>query len=426
MKNELSRGITDMNTTQYTIESLRAHIGERKLYLYGAGPRGRTWYSFFMHHKFPVAGFIDKSKTGKDIFPQSILEEPSFRKDAFIVITAPYAHSNHIQTLLQKHGLEKTTDYLNHSQLCSYYPTIEVSGICNLTCMSCNLGSSPETRGRGGFMNIDTYKKVLTKLIQDIPFVSSVYLYLWGEPLLNPELPHIIEYTKQCGLGVEISTNLNQCANLEKVIQAAPDFLIVPCSGTGNNYELTHTGGKWSVFEQNLYKLKEYITRYSVSTGVEVVYHVYRHNLNDDYDYIEHLAEKLGFSFKPVIANIFPERILDYVAFGKDIPEVMKEISKSMIYTINDQIQFSQEKNKKCVMMNAFPVIRWNGSVIPCCNMEGGTVADNYLEVSLKELKRRQVSSSLCKACISLKLQHAFYISGEIKTIDGIRQIVKS
>jgi MoaA/NifB/PqqE/SkfB family radical SAM enzyme len=415
-----------MNTTQFTVESLKEHIGGRQLYMYGAGPRGRTWSSFFTHHKFSIAGFIDKSKTGTDTFPPSIIEEPSFRKNAFIVITVPHAHSNQIQTLLQKHGLEKTTDYLNHTQLCSYYPTIEVSGICNLICMSCNLGSSSEKRSRGGFMNLDTYKKVLEKLIKDIPFVSSVYLYLWGEPLLNPELPQIIEYTRQCGLGVEISTNLNKCANLEKVIQAAPDYLIVPCSGTGKNYELTHTGGKWDLFEQNLHKLKEHITRYNVRTGVEVVYHVYKHNLTDDYDYVEHLAKNLGFSFKPVIANIFPERILELVAFGTDIPEAMKEASKRMINTIDDQIQFSQEKNKKCVMMNAFPVIRWNGSVIPCCNMEGGTIADNYLDVSLEELKRRQVSSSLCKTCISFKLQHAFYISGEIKTIGGIRQIVKS
>jgi hypothetical protein len=104
----------------------------------------------------------------------------------------------------------------------------------------------------------------------------------------------------------------------------------------------------------------------------------------------------------------------------------MKTISKTMVYSIDEQIAYSRNKNKHCVMMNAFPVIRWNGSVIPCCNMEVGTIADDYLSIPFNELKKRQIKSSLCNDCITHKMQHAFYISGEIKTIDGIRTIIKS
>jgi hypothetical protein len=415
-----------MDTKQHTVESLKTHIGGRKLYLYGAGPRGKMWSIFFTHHKFPLVGFIDKNKTGKDIFKPGIVEEASFGEKAFIVVTAQHAHTKQIEKFLEDQGLVKNTHFLNHTQLCSYYPTIETSGVCNLRCMSCNLGSPSNKRKPGGFMSLELFKRIMERLTRDIPLLPSVYLYLWGDPLLNPELPLIIRHASEYGVGVEISTNLNKISNLEKVIEAGPAFMLAPCSGTGKNYEMTHTGGKWETYRQNLHRLRELIDKYDAPTGVEVVYHIYKHNLGGDYEAVEQLAKSLGFSFKPIIANVFPERILDHVATGDEIPEAMRTVSKSMIYGIDEQIKFSRERDRNCVMMNAFPVIRWNGSVIPCCNMEGGAIADDYLAVPFEELKKRQVTSQLCKSCRALKMQHAFYISGEVKVVDGIRQVVKS
>lgn len=414
-----------MQKFQFTIESLKKHVAGRKIYLYGAAARGKTWFSFFRHHGFQLAGFIDKSKKGANIVSPDIIKTPGFRDDHFILIIVQHTYVREIEQLFAKHNLEKNTHYINHTQLCSYYPTIEISGVCNLKCMSCNLGS-PSDQRKKGFMSFETYKQILGKLIEDIPLLPSVYLYCWGEPLLNPELPQIIEHTSQRGLGVEISTNLNRHENLEKVVAASPAYFIVPCSGTGKNYEQTHTGGKWEIFEQNLHKLREYIDKYKAETSVEIIYHVYKHNLSEDYDYMENLSKSLGFYFRPIIANIFPERILEHVAYGKEIPTAMKEINKNMIYTIEEQIEYSRNAQKKCVMMSAFPVIRWDGSVIPCCNMEGGTISDNYLTVSLKELKLKQLKSDLCTTCNRLGLQRTFYITGNIQVVDGKRTIIKT
>ena len=75
-------------------------------------------------------------------------------------------------------------------ELCDYLPTIEVAGVCNLKCMSCSMGVAGEKQGK--IMSTDTYRKVLEKMTKEIPFMNSVYLYLWGEPLLNKELNKII------------------------------------------------------------------------------------------------------------------------------------------------------------------------------------------------------------------------------------------
>ena len=76
-------------------------------------------------------------------------------------------------------------------------------------------------------MSADDYAAVLKKLQAEISFLNSVYLYLWGEPLLCPDLPEIIRITGEYGIATEISTNLIVKKEiLERVVKARPDFLV--------------------------------------------------------------------------------------------------------------------------------------------------------------------------------------------------------
>jgi len=221
---------------------------------------------------------------------------------------------------------------------------------------------------------------------------------------------------------VDVSTNLNYGKYLEEVIAASPAFLAIPCSGIGDNYELAHTGGRWDVFEKNLHRVREYIDKYDADTSVQVSYHLYKHNLEKDYDYIKDLAHELGFVFKPVIANLFPERIFEAVAYGKEIPEAMQRISETMLYSIDEQINYSKRGNFKNICTKVFPTIRWDGSVVACYNMEGGKIADNYLGVSLDELKRRQNSSKLCRDCKKFNMQQLFFPDDKKELLKAVQK----
>ena len=44
----------------------------------------------------------------------------------------------------------------------------------------------------GKYMSASDYKKVITKMVSEIPFLYLVDLYVFGEPLLNKELPEIM------------------------------------------------------------------------------------------------------------------------------------------------------------------------------------------------------------------------------------------
>ena len=68
-------------------------------------------------------------------------------------------------------------------------------------------------------------------------------MYIWGEPLLNPELPEIIKINKNLGIASGISSNLNAGKHLEDVIKASPAQIRVSVSGYGEKYyEITHKG----------------------------------------------------------------------------------------------------------------------------------------------------------------------------------------
>ena len=414
-----------MNKKPYTIASLRALVGAKDILIYGAGPRGYIWYNYLRHHAFNVAGFIDRSKKGANIHSPAFLEKWEGPEKPFIIIAVQAIYATQIREVLERCGFEKGKDYLNGAQLYNRFPTIEASGICNLKCISCNLGSPFPGRKKGGLMSMGLYRDIFAKLNAEIPILPNLALYCWGEPLLNSELPDMISFTQGSGVAVELSTNLNYAPTLESVIETSPTFMKVLCSGTGDHYERMHTGGTWSAFRDNLRALRGCIDRSGATTQVEIEYHVYKNNLGGDFDTVKGLADELGFMFNPIIANGFPESIYNHVVDGMPIHDRMREASCDMVYSIEDQIAYSQAQRGACLYINAFPTIRWDGSVLPCCNMEGGEIAPNYLDVPLDELKKRQLASDRCRKCLAHGLQRLCSTNGKIETINGVRTMVK-
>ena len=61
---------------------------------------------------------------------------------------------------------------------------------CNLRCPDCAIGGDIVTRKKG-YLSFDRFKIVMDKIG---PYVNYLYLHLWGEPMLNPEIVSIIKY----------------------------------------------------------------------------------------------------------------------------------------------------------------------------------------------------------------------------------------
>jgi len=313
------------------------------------------------------------------------------------------------------------------SLLQAYLPTIEVAGICNLRCISCNMGQ-PGANKVGGLMTAATYRQVMEKMSTEIPFLNSVYLYLWGEPLVNPDLPEIIRISHAMGTASEVSSNLIDGRRLEALIEAQPDVLVAPCSGIGENFALTRTGGKWKEYRDNLCKLRGYLDKYNAETVVRITYHMYKHNLAEDYDAVESLAKELGFQFLPVLAQIFPERVLRHVIYDEPIPDEMLRANEMLYYPIKDQLAYAmQNKGRICFMMKVFPTVRWDTAVAHCSNLMNPVLTPRYLDVPLDELLRLRVDNGFCASCMDHGMHRFFDVSANVTTADnGIRIVTRA
>ncbi|MBF0329416.1 MAG: radical SAM protein [Nitrospirae bacterium] len=416
------------NYRVYTAKDASDLFKGRDLYIWGAGQKGRGFKLALNRNGFPVKAFLDSSPLligteygGVPILdPKIVLNNPKTCKSSFILVASVDKKNKEMFALCESAGLTKNKDFINIQELSPFYPTVEISGVCNLRCLSCPRGDSAHLPQKGGFMTADYYSRVIDKLIKEIPFLYLVDLYIWGEPLLNPELSEIIKINTNLGIASGISSNLNAGKYLEDVIKASPAQIRVSVSGYGEkNYEITHKGGRWEIFYQNLLLLAEYINKYQTNTIVEVYYHVYKNNLNESKQMRE-LCEENGFRFHPVLAMLLADHAFDYCE-GKGLSDEAKKAGDLMLIGLEKLIQNGiKERHKQCLLNRVLPVINWDMSVMPCCNYSYHKLADNYLEISLDDIINLRHTHSLCVKCQKYSLHRYFnpmYYSDYVNTL---------
>jgi MoaA/NifB/PqqE/SkfB family radical SAM enzyme len=265
-------------------------------------------------------------------------------------------------------------------------------------------------------MSARDYSKVLDKLLTDIPFLYLIDLYHFGEPTLNPELPEIIRMNWEHGVASGISTNLNAGKNLEEIIKAEPGILRVAVSGFGEkSYEITHTGGKWNVFLENLLRAKEYIKKYNVDTIIELMWHTNKLNLYEYRDMWEFCKEH-DLRLTPYISIVLFDNVLDYLE-GKELSEGAKMAKDIMLIDLDEILRTARAENAKpCLQKYAIPVIGYDMSVMTCCSYVGRKLADNYLDVSIDDIIKLRNASPLCDKCV----QHSLHRYPESKIYRGL------
>lgn len=416
---------------QITPEEFKALADGKRVYLYAVNLEGIGFLKSFMRMGLDVGGFVDsrqfpnRSKRGKPVIaPDDFFAGPV--RDALVVVTAKHRQTKReAMARCEAAGLKRLDGYFTTTDLCDYLPTIEVAGLCNLHCLSCNMGI-PGANKQGGFMSAADYRRVLTKMCREIPFLNSVYLYLWGEPLLNPEIADIVRITSELGVACEISTNLNDARHLAEVVAAQPEVLVVPCSGVGANFELTRTGGNWKKFRKNLFELRRLIDHHGADTAVRVHYHMYKHNMERDFDEIRQMCSELGFQFLPILAQIFPEYVLRHVVYGEPIPEQMLRVNELLYYPIEDQLEYARRNSSRnCFMMKVFPVVRWDKSVVHCSNLTFPTLSADYLDTPLPQLLEIRRDNRFCDTCIDHAMHRFFDVAASVDEVDGRRVVVR-
>ncbi len=309
-----------------------------------------------------------------------------------------------------------------HAEDSDYCYNIDISGTCNLCCPSCPRGN--EQQHRHGFMDVTLYESVLKKIKMETPAkTTQLALFNWGEPLLHPQLPRMIEMANHYGLPPFISTNLVRALNLKTLVQAGPRALRISLSGTTPGiYGQTHADGNLWLLKSNLYQLKALMEQLEAAFPVELYFLKYGHNMGRDYDQAKALAEELGFGFEERWALVMPlEKLLAYYNGDRTSLQTLLDL---MVIKPEEFKELSAElkaQYQDCTFRSGQTVINFDGSVPLCCAVYSPKhfIHPNFLAVSHFELQLLKYNHDLCQQCMAHHA-HISYAYGPMARLDAL------
>lgn len=395
-------------TGNITLDNLRSIVGKRNLYVWGAGNQGRGIARVLSENGIAPSGFIDNSPTmhGKVVSGIKVqnpeIISGQFQDNNFILI-AVYFYENEISDICRSLGLHQGVDFIHYSALKPRDYAIDISGSCNLRCISCPRASKNKDNPYAGFMSLDNFKSVVEKIKREDPFVGNIQLYQWGEPTLNKYLPAMIEYAREQGILCAISSNLNNNINYRSIIAARPEWFRFSASGWGNSYEITHTGARWELFVQNLKHISALRKEFYPEMKVELYYHLYKHSTGAALRNFRDLCGELTIEFHPVYAYLIS--LDDVLRFqeGLPLPDSAKQARDLMLLDIEEGLEIAQSEST--LPCDAFRSILINADLsVSNCMMfyypEDNRAVENFLDNDANTITTIRRNCNLCKRCM--------------------------
>ncbi len=133
-----------------------------------------------------------------------------------------------------------------------YILTVDISNACNLRCPLCARGQRKVAR-RENRMSLENYVSLVEPPKDHL---LLVFLYNWGEPLLNPEIYDIVRWTSEANIATFVSSNLNFPLDAERLVRSGLDHLAISADGiTQQVYERYRIGGCLDLVLHNLERL---------------------------------------------------------------------------------------------------------------------------------------------------------------------------
>jgi MoaA/NifB/PqqE/SkfB family radical SAM enzyme len=405
-------------------ENLRKLIGGRDIYIWGARHEGYAARLALTRHDIQAVGYIDSSPSlaGTSAFGLSITNPRVFfagtpTQKAFIIVASGFFADEISESCLAE-GWRKNVDFVVYGESRRFNYQVDIAGMCNLRCISCPRGNWPRHR-KPGFMSAKTYERLVDKILREDPWTAIITLYNWGEPLLNAALPDIINITRKKGLLSAVSSNLAMTKDFENVVKAGPDWFRISNSGWGENYETTHTGGRWNVFYDNCRKLSEYRQHHSPEMIIEFFFHIYEHN-RQDFSKIQSLCNELGFILRYRHAALAPLDNIELVVDGKPLTDAAAQTRKLQFLGVEEVMDIARaERHRPCFYMDHL-WIDWDLSVAHCMEWYDPALKlmdKDFMSVSLDEIDNARIGSEHCRQCMKKGIHRAYCVYGDEKLI---------
>jgi len=242
---------------------------------------------------------------------------------------------------------------------------LDLSTHCQLKCPSCptDQGKIKEQLG-AGFVGLENFQKI----VANNPEILHIELSNWGEVLLNPELPLILEYAYQNNVIITISNGANLNTAKPETLEALVKYRVrqITCSIDGasqETYQQYRLGGNFNRVIDNIKTINHYKSIHKTDFPILLwQFVVFGHN-EHEIAQARQLAKELKMEFYVKLS--WDEEISPL----KHPEQVRLETNSQVI----SQSEFLK-KNKRdymnqyfCKQMFQSPQINWDGRVLGCC-----------------------------------------------------------
>lgn len=224
--------------------------------------------------------------------------------------------------------------------------------ICNLRCVFCPTGTN-KLKLEQRMMSLDEYEAILCKM----PFLKEVYLYNWGEPLLNPAFPEMVACAKGKQIATSIDTNLSLPMTAERVkavVASGLDSMTISLDGASQEtYERYRRGGN---FERVISNIRAFVSvKAELSSQTPVITWKFIVNKFNEHEIprAREMAKELGIVFNLSGMAIPKEFETEWAPSGVRVKTA-------------DEIWYPRSI---CTYMFQSIVINSDGSVLPCCHV---------------------------------------------------------
>lgn len=252
--------------------------------------------------------------------------------------------------------------------------SVELTNHCNLQCPECHTGSGNMKR-RKGFMNLRLYNKILSELK---PYIYNINLYFQGEPMMHPAF---FDFLRDDGISKVVATNghfLN-AENCKRLVMSGLSKIIVSLDGTDEEiYSLYRTGGNYDQVLTGLKLLSSEIRISGSSLKLVIQFLVHKHN-EHQIPAVRKIARELNASLhlKSMQVNNF-ERMDYWMPSSGRFRRYRK---------MNGTWKIKSDLPDRCFRIWFYPVITWDGLVLPCCFDKDG----DYIMGDLKNDSFRDI-----------------------------------
>jgi MoaA/NifB/PqqE/SkfB family radical SAM enzyme len=260
--------------------------------------------------------------------------------------------------------------------------TIDITNRCMLKCPLCPTGQG-KTVPKG-----DMTPDQLARIMQETgPYVYSVDLFNWGEPLLHSDFFTMVKIVHDAGAACYVSTNLSfpPSENIDRLATEGPDRLVVSIDGiTQDVYEKYRVGGhlEWAI--DNIKRIQALKKRYNRSKPViHITCHITKFN-EHQIPALRQLAKDLNVSIglNPLCVNAQNDAM-----FEKWLPT-----DPQWSFYDYETRQHKLRRRGHCDWLWRTMVINWDGTVNPCCYwFDEPNVFGNAIEEPIRSIWNNEV-----------------------------------